>query len=270
VAAKVPSRARSRIRKLDRDRASGQTAGRVVTTVTPGMSAMRRPLAGLLLALTLPATVRANPPAPVRPPGPPPGPPSPAAPAGEAAAMAERPFGRATYHPGGGLTLRSQDDRFAISINMWGQLQFTAKHDQTPVTGTPATGVTLEVRRARLVIQGHAFTPHFNYYAHLMFSPKDLGFKDGTRPSRASSTRTCKRASSSESRLGERYLSEPAAAIARWIFRSHSRPRSCAVKMRVGTLGALTEMKRLPMTRPAPEPTRTAIAEVHRRPSGLE
>ncbi len=164
-----------------------------MTTVTPGISAMGRLSARLLpslllvlstiLAATLATPARANPPAPVRKPGPPP-PPSPLAPAGEAEAMAERPFGRATYRPGNGLTLRSQDDRFAISVSTWGQLQLSAKHDQTPAAGAPATGVTLEIRRARLVIQGHAFTPHFKYYAHLMFSPKDLGFKDGV-PHRA-------------------------------------------------------------------------------------
>ena len=183
ASAKVPSRARSRVRKVDRNHATGQTAGRVVTTVTPGVSAMRRALAGLLLALTLPATARANPPAPTRPSGPLP-PPSPLAPVGEAAAMAERPFGRATYRPGGGLTLRSQDDRFAVSVSMWGQLQFSVKRDQTPPAGAAATGVTFEMRRARLVIQGHAFTPHFKYYVHLMFAPKDLAFKDGV-PHRA-------------------------------------------------------------------------------------
>jgi len=108
--------------------------------VTTGISAIGRLSAGfgLSLLLALPTAARANPPAPTREPGPPP-PASPLAPKGEAAAMAERPFGRATYRPGGGLTLRSQDDRVAISINMWGQLQFTAKHDQTPVTGMPAT-----------------------------------------------------------------------------------------------------------------------------------
>ena len=126
----------------------------------------------------LPATARANPPAPVRPPGPPP-PPSPLAPTGEAAAMAERPFGQATYRPGGGLTLKSQDDRFAISVSSWAQLLFTAKHDPLPPTGTEPTTASLKLRRARLVMQGHVFSPNVKYYAHLMFSPKDLAFKDG-------------------------------------------------------------------------------------------
>lgn len=93
--------------------------------------------------------------------------------------MAERPFGRATYRPGGGVTLKSQDGRFAIAVSSWAQLLFTAKHEQLPPSGAAPTTATLELRRARLVIQGHAFSPNIKYYAHLMFSPKDLAFKDG-------------------------------------------------------------------------------------------
>ncbi len=93
--------------------------------------------------------------------------------------MAERPFGRATYRPGGGLTVRSQDGRFALGMSMWAQLLLTGRHDQDVAPGTSPASLTLELRRARLVLQGHAFSPHLKFYAHLMFSPKDLVFKDG-------------------------------------------------------------------------------------------
>ena len=93
--------------------------------------------------------------------------------------MAERPFGRATYRPGGGLTLRSQDGRFALGLNMWAQLLLTGRGEQTPAAGAPARTASLELRRARVILQGHVFSPHVKYYAHLMFAPKDLGFKDG-------------------------------------------------------------------------------------------
>jgi phosphate-selective porin OprO/OprP len=142
-------------------------------------------VARVVAALTLlsGASASANPPAPTKKPGPPPAP-SPLAPAGEAAAMAERPMGRATYKPGGGVTLKSQDDRFAISVMMWAQTLLTVRRDQMSPTGAPLATTSLELRRARLVLWGHMFTPHLKYYAHLMFAPKDLGFKDGV-PMRA-------------------------------------------------------------------------------------
>jgi phosphate-selective porin OprO/OprP len=58
------------------------------------------------------------------------------------------------------------------------------RRDQMSPTGAPLATTSLELRRARLVLWGHMFTPHLKYYAHLMFAPKDLGFKDGV-PTRA-------------------------------------------------------------------------------------
>lgn len=98
--------------------------------------------------------------------------------------MAERPMGRATYKPGAGLMLRTEDDRFALGFMMWGQLLFTARRDQMNPTGASPTSASLEFRRARIVLHGHVFTPHLKYYAHLMFAPRDLGFRDGV-PTRA-------------------------------------------------------------------------------------
>lgn len=156
-------------------------------------------LCGLLvlhLHFNLSGLARADPPAPTPRVGPAP-PPSPLAPPGEAAAMAERPFGRATYRPGGGLTVRLQDGRFALGVFMWAQLQFAAKHDRVHASGAPPTSATLELRRARLVLQGHAFSPHLKFYAHLMFSPKDLGFKDGVATRAPACSRTSRRRTSS-------------------------------------------------------------------------
>ncbi len=131
-------------------------------------------------ALVWAPLARANPPAPTGPPRPP----SPLVPAGEREAMAERPLGAGSYKPGNGVTLHSQDGRFALNFAMWAQLLFTGRHEQTPAAGAAARTASLELRRARVVLQGHVFTPHLKYYAHLMFSPKDLGFKDGA-PTRA-------------------------------------------------------------------------------------
>lgn len=100
--------------------------------------------------------------------------------------MAERSLagGKATYRPGGGVTVRTADGRFSLNFNLWAQLLLTIKHDEVPAAGMNATTTTLELRRARAIVQGNVFTPHIKYYAHLMFAPKDLGFKDGT-PRRA-------------------------------------------------------------------------------------
>lgn len=187
---RIRESSRGQVRAVDIVGVIVQDAGRVKD---PGRDRRCVALCGLRLAVALstvalstvalPTVARANPPAPPARVGPPP-PPSPFAPPGDAAAMAERPFGRATYRPGGGLTVRSQDGRFALGVSMWAQLQFAAKHDPMPAAGAPPTSATLELRRARLVLQGHAFSPHLKFYAHLMFSPKDLGFKDGV-PTRA-------------------------------------------------------------------------------------
>ncbi len=125
----------------------------------------------------------ANPPAPTPAVGPA-RPPSPLAPAGEREAFAERPLGRATYKPGGGLMLRSQDGRFALGFAMWAQVLWTARRDEFAAAGGSPRSMSLELRRARVVLQGHAFSPYLKYYAHLMFSPKDLGFRGGA-PTRA-------------------------------------------------------------------------------------
>ena len=140
---------------------------------------------GLLFAAALAwvPVARANPPAPTAVVGPR-RPPSPLAPEGEREAMAERAFGAGRYTPGNGVTLRSQDGRFALNFAMWAQLLFTGRHEQTPGPGQSGRTASLELRRARIVLQGHVFTPRLKYYAHLMFAPKDLGLKDGA-PTRA-------------------------------------------------------------------------------------
>lgn len=128
--------------------------------------------------LLLPAPARANPPAPTRAPGPPP-PPSPMLPAGDAKRVAEVPVGAGVYRPGRGLEVVSQDGRFSLNLSLWAQLLYTARRDaDSPQTAALWTQ-TLELRRARAVLSGKLFSPHVGYYVHLMFAPKDLGFKDG-------------------------------------------------------------------------------------------
>lgn len=130
--------------------------------------------------MLLPTAARGNPPAPT-----PPKQPAPAswlAPTWDRANSAERTLGggKATYKPGGGITIRSQDGRFSLNFSLWAQLLATVKHDAVPAAGAEATTMSLELRRARAVLQGNVFSKHVRYYVHLMFAPKDLGFKDGT------------------------------------------------------------------------------------------
>ncbi|MBZ5711401.1 porin [Nannocystis pusilla] len=138
-----------------------------------------------LLVLGVAGPAWANPPAPVlpEPSGPPPAPP-PWMPRNEAQRTAEVPVGRALWRPGRGIELATPNRRFTLNINMWAQLLYTARREAIPAAGMEPWSNSLEFRRARLILSGNIFTPHVGYYVHLMFAPKDLGFKDGT-PRRA-------------------------------------------------------------------------------------
>lgn len=145
-----------------------------------------RPLASLRYAAALIVFVAggrawANPPAPVlpKPSGPPPPPPA-WMPAGEAQRQAETPVGNATWRPGKGIELATPDRRFTLNFNMWAQLLATVRREASPAAGMEPWSSSLELRRARLILSGNIFSPHVGYYVHLMFAPKDLGFKDGT------------------------------------------------------------------------------------------
>jgi len=123
--------------------------------------------------LGAPARGRANPPAPVLPARGAADEVPPGAPRGEAERLADRPVGQGTYRPGRGLEVASADGRFSLNFSVWAQLLYTLRHDRDE------TVHTLELRRARAVLSGRLLSPHVGYYAHLMFAPKDLGFRDG-------------------------------------------------------------------------------------------
>jgi phosphate-selective porin OprO/OprP len=130
-----------------------------------------------------PTLASANPPAPTPPKVPPRA--SLTAPRWERAWMAERKLGdRATYKPGAGITVRTPDGRFSLNFTGWAQLLLSTRRDQTPAAGASSWATSLELRRARLILQGNVFSKYIRYYVHLMFAPKDLGFKDGV-PHRA-------------------------------------------------------------------------------------
>lgn len=107
--------------------------------------------------------------------------PSALVPRGEDEAMTDHPIsgGAATFKPGGGLQVRSADGRFSLRVSLWAQLRLTANHNQIPAMGLANPSAGLEITRARLIVAGEMFSKDIHYLAHLMFAPKDLGFKDG-------------------------------------------------------------------------------------------
>lgn len=108
--------------------------------------------------------------------------PSALVPRGEEEAMTDQPVvgGAATFKPGAGLQVRSADGRFSLRVSLWSQLRATTHHNQIPASGAANPSTALEITRARLIVAGEVFSKDIHYLAHLMFAPKDLGFKDGT------------------------------------------------------------------------------------------
>lgn len=114
------------------------------------------------------------------PPAPPPRPF--AMPPGEAERMAVRsvgPSGNITYKPMAGFSVSTDDGRWSLGILTMMQFLYTASHVETPPAGTNANTGTLQIRRARLFIQGTAFSPHLKVSLQLQFSPRDLGIGNG-------------------------------------------------------------------------------------------
>lgn len=125
-------------------------------------------------------------PAPAPPPAivrtPPAEPSSPLRPRGEAERMRARPVGasRFTFSPIKGLSIASDDGRYAMNLNLVAQFLYTfADVHPIPAGQTSAATQSFEIRRARAVFQGNVFSEHVDYYAQLQFSPRDLGYKDG-------------------------------------------------------------------------------------------
>lgn len=140
-------------------------------------------LAALAALATLSASTpaRATSPAPAlpKPVGPQPAPP-PWLPRGDAERIAEVPVGKGVYRPGRGVSIASADGRFSLNFSVWAQLLYTVRREAVAPADLGPVTQSLELRRARAVLSGTLFSPHIGYYVHLMFAPKDLGFKDGT------------------------------------------------------------------------------------------
>ncbi|MDP3278413.1 MAG: porin [Deltaproteobacteria bacterium] len=75
---------------------------------------------------------------------------------------------------GHGLTVRSRDDRFALTLRARMQVRFTGEIPVTPAMGADPFRGEFNLRRARILMQGHALTPRFQYYIQLGVSPQDM------------------------------------------------------------------------------------------------
>jgi len=95
--------------------------------------------------------------------------------------VVEREITKGIVHkPGKGLSFGTADKRFSLTLNLAAQFLYTVNDTQPTPDGLPPTTQTFEVRRARAIFQGNAFTEHMKYYLQLQFSPRDLGLTGGT------------------------------------------------------------------------------------------
>jgi phosphate-selective porin OprO/OprP len=83
--------------------------------------------------------------------------------------------------PGRGVTVATADGRLSLTLRARVQARYDAEVPHAP--GTKASQ-TVQLRRVRLVLQGHAWTPHCRYYLQLAFAPRDqlggLAAEDGS------------------------------------------------------------------------------------------
>ncbi len=78
----------------------------------------------------------------------------------------------ASFEFGKGLTVRSKDDRFSLTIRGRVQLRFSVEHDGTDLE-TP-TDLLFQVRRARLLFTGNFLNKKLQYYVQLGMAPLDM------------------------------------------------------------------------------------------------
>jgi phosphate-selective porin OprO and OprP len=77
--------------------------------------------------------------------------------------------------PGEGIRWTTDDGRFSLGLGLLAQVLHTVAYD----VDARETAQSLELRRARVRFEGHAFGPHNRYFVHLAFSPRDLGIEGG-------------------------------------------------------------------------------------------
>lgn len=152
-------------------------------TRTTGGRFWKAASAAMLLIST---TARAQP-APVEPPTAAPRPPegpvpekkedvSPLVPPDEPAKMKARDTKGATFKPGKGLSLESEDKDFGLNIGFYVQLLTTYLNDHKADEET----LGIQFKRARLQLSGNTFGEHNKFKIEIGFSPDDIKLNKGT------------------------------------------------------------------------------------------
>jgi phosphate-selective porin OprO and OprP len=85
---------------------------------------------------------------------------------------------RAQFRPGKGLTIASTSNRFSLTIGARVQLLYTLAHDNDPAA-EPAVEHSFQIRRARILFNGHMFGEHNKFKIELSISPRDVGLQAG-------------------------------------------------------------------------------------------
>lgn len=79
------------------------------------------------------------------------------------------------FEPGEGVLISTPDHRFEMNIRSRGMLLMTFEVPEPDGTGArPDPGFDLDVRRARITIQGRLFDPHVRYRLQLAIAPRDM------------------------------------------------------------------------------------------------
>ncbi|MBX7079500.1 MAG: OprO/OprP family phosphate-selective porin [Nannocystaceae bacterium] len=84
---------------------------------------------------------------------------------------AESNVDESKYKIGKGWTVSSKDKRFSLQLR--GRIQFRYDMEHPGVSGKDAQQ-SLQIRRARLVLMGHMFSPHVKYHFQFGFAPRDM------------------------------------------------------------------------------------------------
>jgi hypothetical protein len=80
-----------------------------------------------------------------------------------------------SFKPGKGLVVSSADDAFELGIKLRAQMLATAEADHAD-GGDNLSG--MQIRRARLALQGHLFGTHNQYKMELAVAPRDAGTRN--------------------------------------------------------------------------------------------
>lgn len=83
-------------------------------------------------------------------------------------------LGKSNYKIGKGLTLSSKNGRFSLQIRGRIQLRYDAQHYNRGGEAARPTDHSLQIRRLRLQLRGHVFSPFVKYYFQFGFSPADM------------------------------------------------------------------------------------------------